>query len=304
MRIKIVNVRHGDVFPHRIILVRGIVLVDGSPSPDPTEATVIGSDIRATVTSDGRRKVFGNQVRGNHFKILVALVAVGWNSISVECRYGTRPSTAFVEVICQPPQNSPARFKLIYVTYKDHERAKRCCPYVDLESAKNRIVVAATLIQCFLSECVFVAGFPRRTLFLDLEKSSLDPICHVLESDLDMGEAVSMSDDQLWKVHAREVLQEFPPSDCPEISWKYLCITSATRSCKMRETISQCASRQSGIARFLALLGVVFARTANQSQPVRLPWVAGVSPSLELARSSNGLSRSTQCKISSDKTLR
>jgi hypothetical protein len=110
----------------------------------------------------------------------------------------------------------------------------------DVESAKERIALAAELVQCFTSDCINChEGLGRRTFDLETASGSSAaaaanggddeeegrPVVHVLNSSLTLDAARAMTSSELWKHHARELIESQLHGD----NVKFLAVMSATR---------------------------------------------------------------------------
>ena len=99
-------------------------------------------------------------------------------------------------------------------------------------SALNRISLAASLIQCFISDSLDTHGLGRKTIQFAqdyneemVEDSNTFPSVFLLKSQLSSMEAHTMSQSDLWTYYAKELLTHF----CHDQHVKFLAITNVTK---------------------------------------------------------------------------
>ena len=275
MKIVIDNISDGEVLNYPILLIRGKIENVDTLSLDEYGNESISSkgQIFLTHTSDGHRdkeylqsipvQYFGDTVA--KFKFLLPL-KIGINYISLEYFRIRRSLT----IRFRPEhQTQNHLIKLLYIVCADSEgdfqspyeevnvdietnnggKDNRPTEKNDVASAKKRISLAASIIQCILAESLEVHGFGRRTIQFygdDSKEKSKDfyfpyPDTHVFKSRLTTSEVYKMDQRQLWEYHAKEVISSEPSGDSQfgNQKLKYIAIHSATRyTCNSEDEVA------------------------------------------------------------------
>lgn len=157
----------------------------------------------------------------NSFKVLVQL-RPGENLLAFEyCRVLKN-----VSVVFDPRTKDEYTVRLLYIIPANTDGFFQAPKQWDnsVESAKKRIQLAGSLIQCFFGESLRSHGLGRKTFTLASDEAGT-PVCSVFKSKLTIQEAHTMAGSELWEYHAKELLSAGIANDVT----KCLAITSATR---------------------------------------------------------------------------
>lgn len=141
-------------------------------------------------------------VRNNLFKLFIQL-DLGINKLILKCRnYSLNFSLTYI------PMKNKRYIRLVYLKCKDSDGRFQAPPNEDnsIESACNRISLAAQMLQLFMAEKLKEHSFPKKTFFLEEESKTGKPICHLFTSELAIQEARNLSQEELWNYFAKELM--------------------------------------------------------------------------------------------------
>ncbi|ESP05088.1 hypothetical protein LOTGIDRAFT_208026 [Lottia gigantea] len=190
MVIQVYNVADGEVFSYRLILLIGEI----------ENSTDDGAICVENRSDSNDRKLEWPIIEGC-FKVLV-YIQPGKNVVSLQ--HQTEILTLNLEY--QDP-HFVHFVRPVYVSCADDDgyfqgpESADCSP----NSARNRIIFGAELIQTFTAEKMKEHGFGRTTFQLEKDCHG-NHICHLLRSKLTLEKAYSMSGNELWTYFAKELM--------------------------------------------------------------------------------------------------
>ena len=122
----------------------------------------------------------------------------------------------------------PYFVRLVYIICGDDDDGRFQGPDEEdcsIQSALERIILAAMLLQTFTAEKMHEYGFGRKTFKLEMNEDN-EPFCHIFKSQLTLKKAHSMTGNELWTYFANELMRSnfIQKSFC-----KWLCFMSFTR---------------------------------------------------------------------------
>lgn len=122
----------------------------------------------------------------------------------------------------------PYFVRLVYIICSDDDDGRFQGPDEEdctIQSARERITLAAMLLQTFTAEKMQEYGFGRKTFKLEMNEDN-EPFCHIFKSQLTLKKAHSMTGNELWTYFANELMRSniIQKSFC-----KWLCFMSFTR---------------------------------------------------------------------------
>ncbi|KAK3084068.1 hypothetical protein FSP39_007629 [Pinctada imbricata] len=155
------------------------------------------------------------------FKAFVKLV-VGENIINIQYQTEILVFKLFREV-----PNIPFFVRPVYIICSEDDGSFQGPEEEDcsMQSAVERISLAAMLIQTFTAEKMKEHQFGMKTFQLELDHS-FEPLCHIFRSNLSKEQAHLMSGNELWTHFARELMAS---SLSQKDRCKWFCFMSFTR---------------------------------------------------------------------------
>ena len=170
------------------------------------------------------------------FKILVHLKP-GLNWFNFEfCRVVRHLTLNCTARYAQVEQSH--KIKLVYIVSSDSNGEFQIPNGVGSQnSALQRISLAGSLIQCFISDSLDAHGLGRKTIQFaqnyevqeddlnDDQDQCLMPSVFVFKSELSSKDAHQMSQNDLWTTYAKELLNHYTDDE----NIKYLAITNVTK---------------------------------------------------------------------------
>ena len=211
MKIRVYNVAHGD----KISLHLPLIIGDIDCSVEDGEITVWNATRQENV-----RTVW--PVVEGAFKFLVQLTP-GENSINIQFRDEILKLTL---VFTFPYFKNFVR--PVYIVCSDDDGYFQGPENEDcsLDSALERIKLAAMLIQTFTAEKMKEHGFGHQTFQLEVD-SNFEPRCSLFRSTLTLEKAHSMTGNELWTHFAQELMTSSNFGDKNICKW--YCFMSFTR---------------------------------------------------------------------------
>eukprot|EP00095_Tigriopus_kingsejongensis_P012154 maker-scaffold481_size160081-snap-gene-0.15 protein:Tk12154 transcript:maker-scaffold481_size160081-snap-gene-0.15-mRNA-1 annotation:"zinc metalloproteinase" len=196
MKIQLLNVVDGEVFHHAVVLIQGVV---DTPSVEASCTVYVSQSCSEVGSLIATHPI---SLKCHTFKHLARL-SPGTN----EFVFQYLNKIARLSLICNL---SPAihTFKLFYVVCSDSDgrfQAPQNEPN-DMRTAQAKIQLGAELIQCFLGDSLACRGFERKSIHFQLDDHER-PEVEILRSDLTTEQARTLSGQELWEIHGKELLK-------------------------------------------------------------------------------------------------